>query len=267
MYSNGFVVSIIHKGNVIREIDGKVCIPFGDEYQIRVRNKSNLRAQFEVQVDGTNINSLGRYVIDSGDTITLERFMGSSLNDGRRFKFVSINDNRVSDPTSPDNGNIEVKIWKEKINNIRIIRTNNDPVYIPYVPESQLPYWPHPYKRCGFEPSVTWSSCDYAVTNNTNRLIGANASSSCFLSNSEPGATVEGGQSDQQFNYTNGFQVEEFCTTINLKLVGPSNYNRGAIKIEPYKPRKERVKFCGSCGSRRKYPDVFCFNCGVKYIK
>jgi hypothetical protein len=273
MYSNNFVVSILKEGTPLREVNGTVAIPFESQYQIRIKNKSGVRAQFEVLIDGTNINTLGRYIINSGDTVTLERFMGVSLNDGKKFKFVSVDDSRVSDPTSSENGRIEVKLWKEKIAPV-ITWTHNDS-YVDYDEHYPTQPFGKPDHYSG-----TWiydcSSSARDIPYNFNAGTSSRSVSNLQVKSSfigSPGATVEGGRSNQQFVNSCGFELENYFTAISLKLVGPEQQPLPyTIHSTPYYTQKfdhkvdhNKVTFCRKCGNKRDFPDNFCPRCGARY--
>ena len=213
---------------------------------------------------------MGRYIVDNGETITLERFMGSSLSNGKRFKFVSLSDHRVSDPTSSDNGSVKIKFWKER----------HKPACIPYEPWSDppkpTPPWrPKPWRNMKLglsdntrEDSNNWSYT--TTTTTTNSLVGCSTgnvtANYCSVQDSTHGATVEGSHSGQQFQSVFGFETESHATVIEFKLVGPSNY---VTKPKPIitKKRKKRIttkrKFCPNCGeSRGSLNHKFCPYCG-----
>lgn len=112
-YQNGFVVSIIHNGHPVRETRGedglRTCVlPFGSEYKIRLKNTGLDRAKVTVLIDGTPVFSGDKtLLLGCNETVDLERFV-SSLDKGRRFKFVPSSHAEVQDPTSQDNGVIRV---------------------------------------------------------------------------------------------------------------------------------------------------------------
>jgi hypothetical protein len=99
----------------VREIHGKVSIPFHSEYKVRLKNKSgNLRAKARVWIDGRKVSNLGDFILHPGETLDLERFLDCDMDTGNRFKFVPLSDSRVNDPTDSGNGTIKVEFYREQ---------------------------------------------------------------------------------------------------------------------------------------------------------
>ncbi len=111
----GYVVSILQNNQTITEQGGKVTLPFGSEYEIRLRNKTRKRAVVDAYIDG-EIAAKG-IVVNANDSIDLERYVkntGHALLKGARFKFVPLGDSRVEDKGEPENGILEVRWYPEK---------------------------------------------------------------------------------------------------------------------------------------------------------
>lgn len=121
-YSNGYVVSVIHNEKSLRETNEEgrrvVRLPFESEYKIRLKSRSKMRTLVTIEIDGTEVLNPGaKLVLKAGESFDLERFVGSNLNDGSRFKFRSLEkgmaDGSIQDPWSPENGKVVVKFWEE----------------------------------------------------------------------------------------------------------------------------------------------------------
>lgn len=114
----GFVVAIVRDGQIIREMsedsERVVRLPFGSEYSIRLINKTDKRAYATIKVDGTAILN-GKLVLAPKNKIDVERFMlDGDMERGKRLKFVSADSSdEVQDPTSADNGLVEVTFEPE----------------------------------------------------------------------------------------------------------------------------------------------------------
>lgn len=195
-YQEGIVASIMVDGKPLREFNHsgrRTCkIPFGSEYSIRLKNKSNLRALISVDIDGTDVLCYKQLVMRPHDQIQLERFV-DELDSGSKFKFISLEEGiktgEIQDPTSKENGIIRIKYYKERpfINHRRIIKTDR----------------PNNYE-------ITYTSAS-ACTN---------------------GATVEGGHSNQQFNMTDAdFPTELIPGEIIIKLVGIRNREKFGVYL------------------------------------
>jgi hypothetical protein len=88
MYSNQFAAAIKVNNKILREFGETVYLPFGSEYQIRLKNLNTTRAKVTVEIDGQNVTD-GGLVIDSFQTVDLERFIrNGNLSEGNRFKFI-----------------------------------------------------------------------------------------------------------------------------------------------------------------------------------
>jgi len=194
-YQNGYVVSVLIDGKPIkesREKDRRICrIPFGSEYKIRLKNNHPVRAMVTISIDGVDVVMHGdKLILFPYQTLDVERFV-ENLSEGKKFRFVSVNSHEVSDPTSSENGLIEVNFWKE-------------------VPDLAS----HTLYTCGIPINAVGSTTDAGAT----YTISSSAVSSCDL-----GATVDGAHSSQAFIAAQRFPIELDCTTLKLWLKGPSD--------------------------------------------
>ncbi len=258
MYDKQFVLAILHAGSPVREIGGKVTLPFNSEYKVRLKNKNNVRAKARVWIDGRKASTLGDFILNPGETLDLERFLDESMSEGRRFKFVPLSDRRVNDPTDHNNGEIKVEFYLEQVN---IVNINwNIPVYPLYPPKGPAyPTYPivdNTGTGGGYRGSTTFTS------NST--LSSSERISSCNLVSSpgQAGATVEGSNSDQSFEVGDDFQTDILPTTLTLRVRGPKKNT-----VTP-KPKPRPSKFCGECGTERlRRRDKFCRGCGRKLYR
>jgi len=272
-YASDFVLAIINQGSPVREINNQVHLRFGSEYKIRLKNKTQgLRCKAKVWVDGRLASGMGDIVLNAGQTLDLERFLDHDLNSGNKFKFVSLDDNRVNDPTDSSNGIIKVEFYRE----------------VPLFNFNFTPWPPYPtYPRKGnsggrrygssggtgapdFEITWTDSTASQNFPAFNNLLIGSatlcsNSVSPGASPSSLPGATVEGGTSNQKFVQVSDFQTESFPTTLSLTIRGIKE----EPKTQPVKQQSEFqnvVRFCSYCGKRKqKRADKFCTRCGMKF--
>lgn len=247
MYKDGFVVSVMRDDRPLRESGRTVRLPFDSEYKIRLKNKNNSSCKVKVYIDGTPVSQLGDFVISMWGTLDLERFVTDSLNSGKKFKFVSADDSRVQDPTSPQNGIIRVEFYKA---------TNGPLITFDY----DWPYW-------NGDDGSSWKkksssddsdSVEWTYTNNTQNAfycstLGDVSTRACSMS--DKGATVEGGDSNQSFVTVSDFETEAIPVVIELELRAP----RSAAAPEP------RRNYCGTCGARRRLKDKYCPQCGRKF--
>ena len=123
MYKEGYVLSVFKNEDSIREIDGRVYLPFENEYKVRLRNRNTYDCVCDLYIDGKRVSNLGEFVISANSYVDVERFVDHSYTEGKKLQFVPVTDSRVEDPGSSDNGWIEARFYKVKeatTNNVRI---------------------------------------------------------------------------------------------------------------------------------------------------
>ena len=264
MYKDKFVLSVLHDGHPVREFesgrDKKIALPFDSEYKIRLKNKNNRGCTAKVFIDDKQVSKLGDFIINANGTIDLERFIDSSLERGKKFKFVPLDHPDVDDPTSSDNGIIKVEFrLARKKNGIKI---KTDPIV-------WKPWNWDDYEPWKFDGVLGGGTSDFIYSNSTGGLNGsvsfccsdnfvsddAGLAKSTLRNNVEDGATVEGSRSDQSFVYSE-LDVVDFPTTIlRLKIVGIKDTKQADKLI---------YRYCSNCGSKVKREDRFCRECGKK---
>jgi hypothetical protein len=225
MYKNNLAAAIKANGNILREFGDTVYIPFGSEYQIRLRNLIGSRVKINVEIDGQNVTD-GGLVLNAFQTIALERFIrNGNLSTGNRFKFIE----RTS-----------------KIENHRGIKLEDGLIIIRY--EFEI-------------PPVTFKSPSQPVWGAHSTGCGRyrNSVSQRSVSYNETGITVEGSKSNQQFGTTNwsGSSGREY--TIIFKLLGETEENKRVREPVTVKTKLE----CKTCGTKNPATSKFCSECGT----
>ena len=204
--SGNFVVNVLLNNEPVKEINGVVVIPFESEYEILIKNNNHRRAVATVTIDGSNISSYGDIVIPPYCSLKLERFITSSLNEGKKFKFVPLDNPQVDDPTREENGIIKVVFKLEKEHYLEW----SDETY-----EIPSPYiWP---KDEGFKYYWQWNDCDDIDL----FKLDTSGNITTFLdSSSLDGATIGGSMSDQTFHNIDIETDESEFWLIEIKLKG-----------------------------------------------
>jgi hypothetical protein len=253
MFSNNFVLAVKDSNRkVLREIAGKTYLPFNSEYSLLLKNNNNVRACCSVSIDGTDVLGGTELIIGPNSSVDLERFLvDGNNNQGNRFRFVPLSDNLVQDPSSPENGLIEVRFWKELRPTIY-----NYPIWV-----QEKPYWPVPSNPIYCSSSAGTASKGFTVGSNFNQVLGNaimpdSGSVNCFAS--QAGATVAGSISNQSFTTTSFGWKDGEATVIRLQLMG---------KNEPVTVEKTKHIYCGGCGKSNSYNSNFCGRCGFKLDK
>lgn len=237
-FYNQFILSVRDQNkNILREYDhGKVYLPFYTEYSLFIKNNNNVRCECNVKIDGTDVLGGEKLVINAYSSTDLERFISNGdLTKGKCFKFVPANDSQVQDPTSGQNGIVEVTFHKEIV------------LYPTY------------------QPTIFMNSCTTDTVNHgmmRSRNCSDNVMFACSAtggisgqSMSDVGATVEGSHSSQQFTTVSGFSTEPLGTTLRLQLVGSQK------SVTSHDTKKVH---CTSCGRKVKFNDNYCGSCGVR---
>jgi len=256
VYDSQFVLCVLHKGAPVREIGGKIHLPFHSEYKVRLKNKNNVRAKVRVWIDGRQVSNLGDFILQPNAIMDLERFVDESMTRGNKFKFVPLSDGKVNDPTDSNNGIIKVEFYSE-------IR----PYYPPYVMKvtNSGPNWVYNQSTTLGDGDQTFTGGGGGTTNCSVNYVSNNIVHDSYIPENA-GATVEGGHSGQSFVYGSDFQTETYPVTLELRIRG---IDRSEMDWEdhpnPSHQPKKRIKFCPNCGAKRHGMAKFCASCGTAY--
>jgi hypothetical protein len=256
-YDEQFVLCALHNGAPVREINGKVHLPFHSEYKVRLKNKhSFLRAKARVWIDGRQVSNLGDFVLQPNETLDLERFLDERMDKGRKFKFVPLSDGRVNDPTDEENGIIKVEFYREK---------RWDPPKFTIRSSGRGSSLGSGDANWVYNPTTTCFNSSQSSVNCSVNYLSSNTIADSFVP-ANAGATVEGGHSGQQFTYAADFETETYPVTLQIRVRG---IDRSEVDWEdnpgtPGRPKK-RIKFCPNCGAKRHGMSKFCASCGTAY--
>lgn len=89
MYNKNLAMAVKVNNEVLREIDGKVYLPFGTEYTLYFKNTSTRRVKIKVSVDGQDAMDGATLVVAANSTADLKRFIkNGNMNEGNSFKFI-----------------------------------------------------------------------------------------------------------------------------------------------------------------------------------
>ena len=257
MFKNDFAMAVKYKGNILQEYDRKVRLPFGAEYEVRLINKASKRACCDLLVNGEKIS---RFILDSGETYDIERFLDGNLYSGKRFQFVSLGDSRVGNRNDIDNGLIEAHFYLEQEPKIREVHHHHDHWY----PKPEPHPWPkHPWDKpyddwpkwkdnwCSVEDHGStggFSANLKASVESCNRIVGESINTH---NAALKGATVRGKESGQKFREVSGYTFSLTATILKLMIVN------GEVKAQG--------RYCSGCGRKRRHSDKYCSHCGNQY--
>jgi hypothetical protein len=256
MYYKKFVASIKANGKVLRENNGAVAIPFGSEYEIRLKNINSIKAQVKVSIDGEDVTD-GWIILQPNSTLDLERSIkNGNLKFGNKFKFIERTENiEKHRGIKGDDGLVRVEYRFEKIYPLTITSTPpfNQYPYVYYIKPLQDQLQDQlPYNSVG---QVTCQNTMFAMNCSTEQI-----NSSRTIEN-EVGITVPGGTSNQSFSTAYDFACEQ-SEVIVLKLIGKLNH------VPVKRPITVDVKpTCSTCGRVNKATNKFCAECGTSLIR
>jgi len=190
--SDGFVMNVILDDKPVNEIVGnEVAIPFNSEYKLRLKNNNTRGSTVRITIDGVAISMLGDLILRANEEIDLERFIDQSLEEGKRFKFVPLDNPEVDDPSRKENGEIVAEFRMEK----------EETIYIGPAPFSGWEY---------YENNIMLLNSTTLDVSTVSTLCSADV---------QPGATIGGSQSTQRF-YKAVIDVEDRIYKLTLKIVG-----------------------------------------------
>lgn len=276
MYKERFIAVIKHNGNVLRERDDIVTLPFGSEYSVMLKNLESRKAVVNVSVDGEDVLDGKSIIVAPNSELELKGFMrGTSVRN--RFRFIQ-KTQEISDHRGDrlDDGIVRVEFKYEKKVTTEIKKEERVYTY-PKI------WWDYRCPLCGNWPCTcrtTWYSCDWDTCyfmNNSGGSGGLSCSSddsklfhsvnnvsftaaeSVVTPTNDEGITVKGSKTKQNFTYGYTRELEEDSSVIILRLRGSHSTGK---KVQ--KPLTVKSKLtCPTCGRRSRSSAKFCKNCGT----
>ena len=251
MYRNNFICAIKHNGRILRESDEEVCLPFGSQYSILLKNKDSRRVLVDIEVDGENVLSGNSLIVDGYTSQEIKGFM-RNMSVTNRFKFIK-KTKEISDYRGDriDDGIVSVSYRFERRKPKPIVIQHKD-----WWPKCPYPTSTLPGQRLDYD--VTYTSCNMA----SSPSIKGMEEPALYVSAPFPdeGITVKGSKVTQNYQYGDIDELECATYVITLRLKGISKRSKKIIK----KPLTVKTKLqCSTCGRRSKSSSKFCSNCGT----
>jgi hypothetical protein len=246
VFKENLVCVIKNHGNILREIDGIVYLPFTSDYSILLKNLNSRRASVNISIDGKDVLDNKSLIIEPNSETELEGFLDGSAAKNK-FKFIQ-KTKEIKDYRGDyiDDGMIRIEFAYEKVPSYKYTYTQNN--FHQYVPPVTL----------GSVPPILNSS----TTSVFNSFVGPNIRSSSKLTNNnsdiDEGITVKGSKINQNFNYTSIGSLEP-AEVIILKLRGEKI---SKVKVTKSVTVKTKLR-CSSCGKKSKSSSQFCSACGT----
>lgn len=269
MYSNKMVACLKANGKVLREFNDTVYVPFGQEYNILLKNLNSVKALVNITIDGEDVVP-GGLVVDGNREIELERFV-KDMSKGNRFKFIKrtagIEQHRG---IKADDGIIRISFKYERR---QPAWTNNDWNTMKlggswgggYNPD---PHWYGTTNAIGSaipdsavvksavlrgmpEPTMTYSANAVASASDAQLMNVATTQSLA-------GITAPGSVSNQKFQTASWFPTEVEEHVVVMHLLGETE--TGKKVAQPVTVKHQPV--CKMCGHKNKAKARFCSECG-----
>jgi hypothetical protein len=233
VYSNKLVAVVKVDGNIIREDNDLVNLPFGSEYSIYLKNLGLQDVVVNVDIDGKDVLSGNKIIIPSKETHELLGYLnGNQITN--RFKFIQKTDNIVKHRGDRiDDGFINISFQFEK----------------QYV----FTCYPSTYTK------YDWSIHNPAIYTTCGSFTANSSASSTYCSTVKPdeGITVRGTGISKKYDTRYVPLLEEQKHSIIIRLKGYTNS----------KPIFTNTKLiCETCGKSCRSNMKFCPECGTSLI-
>ena len=282
MYSNKFAACVMVDEEVVREVrkDGSdyIYLPFGTDYQIRLKNLDHRRAVVSINIDGDDVLDGSRLVVEGNSTTDLKGRLDSKTNTARNaFRFIEKTE-RVSQHRGDrvDDGLVRIEVqFEEELPKIeQIIKYVPTKPYQPWDPRH--PWQPSIWYGSGFtntggggsssnnlsHSTFQWSGdAEINVVNCSHQVTPDQCDDVDFtntVNTGNEGITVSGPIINQAFVTTHIRKLAPEKVVLVFKLLGKTEAG------EVSKPLlvKDKIE-CATCGEKSKSGTKFCPECGT----
>ena len=245
-----------------------VYLENGQEFQIQLFNPHNFTIGAEIFINDEKLSN--RLVLKPGERVWLERYLDVK----KKFKFSTYEvegNNKDAQEAIKDNGNIEIKFYKESRNKEYypsvIVYDNNwlnkndnikypSPINVFYNISNDLTtgnYCNYTSKTSNFCTDLNTNYTSSISTQDTNYTSSISTPDEMIC---ETGRIETGSSSNQEFNNVNiDFEYFPFITE-KIKLL--------PISQKPFTPNDLHKIYCPECGRKLKSTYKFCPFCGSK---
>lgn len=240
----------------------EVYIPYGSEYKFALKNIADVRRRVEISIDGSVV---GGWVLSAGSRrnpieAVIERFADTA----RKFKVVHPDHPDVADPGSADNGNIIVKVWREKKKYPLLIwEKEKKPWSTPPPPH----YWQdNGTGDASFLRNRSFTSCCCTSA----AMRSSRGSDLASRVDDGSAATIEGGRSNQQFGTTYWTGDEGAPLVFEFNIIGKGDpIDSELSKLEVRQCVFVQIKFhtIRDCGVTVKNSKSALEQLGLKILK
>ncbi|OYT16005.1 MAG: hypothetical protein B7C24_10180 [Bacteroidetes bacterium 4572_77] len=244
VYHEKFVAVIKCGGQILREQNNSVTLPFGSEYSLLLKNMESRKVNVNVAIDGQDVLFGNSLIIEPNSEMELERFL-ENMSQGNRFKFIQ-KTRKIVDHRGDkiDDGLVRIEFaFEQKVVQEQVHRNIH-----------AYPWY--------YLPSVTYCNSNIGesvpVFNYSSTAVPTVGSNINFTAPAiDEGITVKGSQSNQQFccGYIGNLE-QSSVIIIKLKGMTATSYVDKPITV------KTKLR-CPSCGTKSKSNAQFCSECGT----
>ena len=254
VFQNNFVAVVVCNGQILREHDDVVTLPFGSDYSLKLKNMESRKASVLVSIDGTDVLNGSRLIMPPNSKTVLDGFLdGHDVRN--RFRFIQKTKEIIEHRGDKlDDGIVRVEYHFEKRKDEFTYHYNTTlypswPIYRPYCPP------PNPWViQCG--GTSEWKGSTTASSNVGGKSV------MCSSPADDEGITVRGGDANQHFRHGSVGTLESNSYVITIRLRGTTE--SGAVVEQPI---TTRVKLeCPTCGRTSKSSQKFCGHCGTRLL-
>lgn len=256
VYKDNFIAVLKHNGKIMREINGRVKLPFGSEYSILLKNKDSRAAVASIEIDGEDVMAGYRYIVPGNSTRELKGFL-KGMNAKNRFRFIK-KTKEISKFRGDrlDDGLVRVEFWYEQKQEQPWVIYNNWPI--------NLTDWNSGTSDGFGTHQFTYTSNSSGLTKQSSGVVTAayNVSHDVAQPLPDEGITVKGSKTNQQFHYGNVGTLESSSSVIVIKLVGKTERAGRVVKVRKPITVKTRIT-CPTCGKKWRPSLNFCGRCST----
>ena len=286
MYSNKFVACIMVDDEVVREIrkdnSDLVYLPFGTDYQIRLKNLDHRRAVVSISIDGDDVLDGSRLVVEPNSTTDLKGCLNSDSNKAlNAFRFIerilAIAEHRGD---HVDDGLVRIEVqFEEDLPMIeQIIKWPLPSNARPWTPHNPgiwhdgglIQYQGFYCQGQSFNYSSNAEIKSIECCMNVQPTMDAADVDEVDLSNlsnignttnvvNDPGISGGGGLVGQAFTTTHVRKLSAEKTVIVFKILGKKSDSKLVVKPLLVKSKIE----CHTCGEKCKSAVKYCPQCGT----
>jgi hypothetical protein len=260
MYFNSFVVYVYKDGDILRDIDGKIEIPFGSEYSLILKNLNSRIAVARISIDGTDILDGNEVVIQPYDMLKLDGFLKGNIAQNK-FKFIEktkkieeYRGNKIEDGLI----RVEFRFQKEKNPFSYFVSYNSNLIPKSLDNNSGWSNWKAEVTYTSNVDSSDKLIRTASMFDNNKESVYSVGSAAANSFQNKDGITVKGEHINQQFYETYVGNLEETSSVIILQLTG----YRNEIPVKKAFTVSDSL-ICPTCGTKNKYNSHYCGECGT----